>query len=109
MNKDNFEGAVRSAVGKGEQYAGEAFKDKSTSAQGVYESAAGKAQQAYGSAKEAVAGAVSTAGDSLSQSAAATQDKLISIEEDVGSRIRNSPWAAVAIAALIGLLIGKMS
>jgi ElaB/YqjD/DUF883 family membrane-anchored ribosome-binding protein len=154
MNKDNFEGAVRSTIGKGEQLAGDAFKDRSTSAQGVYDQVAGKAQQAYGSARDAVAsgmdaassaassidlgglsdeiarltqtvsdlvqkqasmtrdqvlGAMGSASDNLQQSAAAAQDRLMSMEEDVGSRIRKNPWSAVAIAALVGLLVGKMS
>ncbi len=56
-----------------------------------------------------VAGAMGAAGDSLSQSAASAQDKLTAIEGDVESRIKKNPWGAVAIAALIGLLIGKMS
>jgi ElaB/YqjD/DUF883 family membrane-anchored ribosome-binding protein len=54
-------------------------------------------------------GAVGAAGDNLSQSASVAQDKLISMEEDIGSRIRKNPWSAVAIAALVGLLIGKMA
>jgi ElaB/YqjD/DUF883 family membrane-anchored ribosome-binding protein len=45
----------------------------------------------------------------LSQSAANAQDQFAAIEGDVESRIKKNPWGAVAIAALIGLLIGKMS
>jgi len=57
----------------------------------------------------AMGSAMGTAGDSLSQSAAIAQDKFAAIEGDVESRIKKNPWGAVAIAALIGLLIGKMS
>jgi ElaB/YqjD/DUF883 family membrane-anchored ribosome-binding protein len=60
-------------------------------------------------ARDQVFGAVGVAGDNLSQSASVAQDTLVSIEEDVGTRIRNNPWGAVAVAALIGLLIGKMT
>lgn len=150
MNKDNLEGNVRSAAGQGEKIWGQATNDKTTSAQGVYDDAAGKAQSALGSAKDAVSesvdavsaldfsglrdeiskltqkvsdlaqnqvsagrdqviGAMGAAGDSLSQSAANAQDKFAAIEGDVESRIKKNPWGAVAIAALIGLLIGKMS
>ncbi len=150
MNKDNLEGNVRSAAGQGEKIWGQATNDKTTSAQGVYDDAAGKAQSALGRAKDAVSesvdavsaldfsglrdeiskltqkvsdlaqnqvsagrdqviGAMGAAGDSLSQSAANAQDKFAAIEGDVESRIKKNPWGAVAIAALIGLLIGKMS
>ena len=141
MNKDNLEGTVRSAVGQGE---------KTTTAQGFYDDAAGKARSAFGSSKDAVSGgvdavsaldfsglqdeisklaqkvsdlaqnqvsagrdqvvgAMGAAGETLSQSAANAQDKFAAIEGDVESRIKKNPWGAVAIAALIGLLIGKMS
>ncbi len=53
--------------------------------------------------------AMGTASESLSQSAAIAQDKFAAVEGDVESRIKKNPWGAVAIAALIGLLIGKMS
>ena len=150
MNKDNFEGAVRSAVGHGEKFVGAATDDKATEARGAYNDVAGKAQSAWGSAKDAakemadsgsmpdfsrlredianltqtvsdlaqkqvassreqVAGVVGAASGSLSQSAAVAQDKLTAVEGDVEARIKRNPWGAVAIAALIGLLIGKMS
>jgi ElaB/YqjD/DUF883 family membrane-anchored ribosome-binding protein len=150
MNRDNLEGAPRTAFGQGERLAGDLLKDKQTNAQGRYDEVVGKAQSAVGSAKDAVAsgvdaassidlsgvrdeiakltqtvtdlvqkqasttrdqviGAVGAAGDNLSQSASAAQDTLISMEEDMGTRIRRNPWSAVAIAALVGLLIGKMS
>lgn len=150
MNKDNFEGAVRSAVGHGEKFVGAATDDKATEARGAYNDVAGKAQSAWGSAKDAakemtdsgsipdlsrlredianltqtvsslaqkqvassreqVAGVVGAAGDSLSQSAAVAQDKFAAVEGDVEARIKRNPWGAVAIAALIGLLIGKMT
>jgi uncharacterized protein YjbJ (UPF0337 family) len=66
MNKDNFEGVIRSGVGKAEEKAGEAFKDKSTSAQGAYDQVAGKAQQAFGSAKDAVAKGVEASASAAS-------------------------------------------
>ena len=58
MNKDNFEGTIRSAVGQGEKMLGQATNDRSTTAQGYYDDAAGKARSAVGSAKDAVSGGV---------------------------------------------------
>ena len=150
MNKDHVEGSLRSAMGQGEKLVGQATNDPKTTAQGVYDDAAGKGQSALGSAEDAVSrsadalsaldfsalrdevskltqivadlaqrrvsagrdqvvGAMGAAGDSLSQSAAIAQDKFAAVEGDVEARIKKNPWGAVAIAALIGLLIGKMS
>ena len=146
MNKDHVEGSLRSAMGQGEKVVGQAMNDPRTTAQGIYDDAAGKAQSALGSAADAVnrsadavsaldfsalrdeiskltqmvadlaqrrvsagrdqvVGAMGAAGDGLSQSAAIAQDKFAAVE----ARIKKNPWGAVAIAALIGLLIGKMS
>jgi ElaB/YqjD/DUF883 family membrane-anchored ribosome-binding protein len=67
------------------------------------------AQKQVASSREQVAGVVGAAGDSLSQSAAVAQDKFTALEGDVEARIKKNPWGAVAVAGLIGLLIGKMS
>jgi ElaB/YqjD/DUF883 family membrane-anchored ribosome-binding protein len=150
MNKDNFEGGLRPAVGRGEKSVGAATDDKPSEAGGAYNEVAGGAQKAWGNAKDAakemadsgsipdlsqlrddiarltqtvsdlaqkqvafsrdqVAGVVSAAGDSLSQSAAVAQDKFAAVEGDVEARIKRNPWGAVAVAGLIGLVIGKMS
>src|SRR3984957_1407172 len=58
MNKDNFEGTIRSAVGQGKKILGQATNDRPTTAQAYHDDAAGKARSAVGSAKDAVSGGV---------------------------------------------------
>ena len=67
------------------------------------------AQNQVSAGRDQVIGAMGAAGESLSHSAANAQDKFAAIEGDVESRIKKNPWGAVAIAALIGLLIGRMT
>ena len=47
MNKDNFEGGVRSAVGQGERFVGAATDDKTSEVKGAYNEVAGSAQSAW--------------------------------------------------------------
>jgi ElaB/YqjD/DUF883 family membrane-anchored ribosome-binding protein len=93
----------------------------------TYGDAASKAQTAPGNAKDAVnegvdaasaqvsagrdwvAGAMGSAADNLSRSAANAEDQFAAVASDLESRIKKNPLAPVAIAGLIGLLIGKMS
>jgi ElaB/YqjD/DUF883 family membrane-anchored ribosome-binding protein len=67
------------------------------------------AQDKISAGRDQMVGAMGAAGESLSQSASDAQDKFAAIEGDVESRIKKNPWGAVAVAALIGLLIGKMT
>ena len=67
------------------------------------------AQNQVAVGREQVAGAMGAAGETLSQSAADAQERFAAMEGDVEARIKKNPWGAVAIAALIGLLIGKMT
>ena len=70
---------------------------------------AGLAQKQVASSRDQVAGVVGAAGDSLSQSAAAAQEKFAVVEGDVEARIKKNPWVAVTVAGLIRLLISRMS
>ena len=93
----------------------------------TYGDAAVKAQTALGSARDAVnqgvdavsaqvsagrdrvAGAMGSVADNLSRSASNAEDQFAAVVSDLESRIKKNPLAAIAIAALIGLLIGAMS
>jgi ElaB/YqjD/DUF883 family membrane-anchored ribosome-binding protein len=66
-------------------------------------------QHQAASARGKITDAMGTAGNALSQSASTAQDQLVSIEAEIGSRIKSNPWTAVAIAGLAGLLIAKLS
>jgi ElaB/YqjD/DUF883 family membrane-anchored ribosome-binding protein len=138
MNKDSFEGDVRGKNGNGEHTAGGLMNDamdQTLSAIGSAKDAVASGAQVAeseiralqdqiakmaqtvtqlvqnqaSSVRDQVMDAVGTASDSVSKSAAVAQDALTSMEADVESRIKRNPWSAVAIAALAGLLIGKMS
>ena len=130
MSRENLEGQVRSGIGQAEKIVGQAIGDKATATRGAYDDAAGKAQAALGSAKDAVnetVNAVSsldlsglrnevaklaqTVSDLAHKQVSAGRDQVVGAVEaaDVETRIKKNPWAAVAIAALIGLLLGKMS
>ena len=68
-----------------------------------------RAQNQAFAGRDHLVGAIGSAGEGLSQSAANAQEKFAAIEGDVESRIKKNSWGAVAIAGLIGLLIGKMT
>ena len=139
MNKDGFEGGIRSAIGQGEKKLGQATGDKGSQAQGASDDMMGKAQSALGGAKDAFSKGIDavsaldysglrdevgkltrTVCDLAQRQASAGRDQVFSAmgpageslsqsADEVESRIKRNPWSAVAIAALVGLLIGKMS
>ena len=130
MSRENLEGQVRSGIGQAEKIVGQAIGDKATAARGAYDDAGGKAQAALGSAKDTVNESVNavsaldlsgvrneitklaqTVSDLAQKQVSSGRDQVVGAVEaaDVETRIKKNPWAAVAIAALIGLLIGKMS
>ena len=66
-------------------------------------------QKRVAAGRDQVVSAMGAAGDGLSKSTAMAQDTFATVEGDMESRIKKNPWGAIAIAALIGLLIGRMS
>jgi len=59
-------------------------------------------QKQASSARTQIMDAVGSAADNISQSTSAAQDKLTSLESEVGSSIQKNPWRAVVIAAAGG-------
>ena len=114
MNKDSLEGGVRSTIGQGKKIVGQATDDSAMEAQRAFDYAAEKARSALGSAKEAVNQGVDTVSavdfSGLRNEVAKLTETVSSLQKsDVEARIKKNPWGAVAIAALIGLLIGKIT
>lgn len=80
-------------------------RDVTKLAQTVSDLAQNQAQTARGQ----VTDALSAASDQLAQSAAATQDKLMSLEADLETYVREKPLSSVLVALGVGFLLGKMS
>jgi ElaB/YqjD/DUF883 family membrane-anchored ribosome-binding protein len=128
MNKDSF-GATTRSPASGDEYKGDSFKEKFGGAGAASESdpaavdfaalradvakltqTVGKLMEKQTStARDQVVGMVGAAQDNVAQSASAAQDRLMSFEEDVGSQIKKNPWSAIAVAGVVGFLIGKVS
>jgi uncharacterized protein YjbJ (UPF0337 family) len=107
---DKAAGKARSALGSAKDAVNEGVDTISAlDFSGLRDEVAKLTQTVSGLAQKQMSSAMGAAGDSLSQSTAIAQDKFAAVEGDVEARIKRNPWGAVAIAALIGLLIGKMS
>ncbi len=114
---DDVAGRARSAIGSAKEAIGGGMDAASSlDLSGLRDEVSKLAQQVsdlaqsqLSAGRRQVVGAMGAASDSLSLSASTAQDKFTAIEGDVESRIKKNPWGAVAIAALVGLLIGKMS
>ena len=139
MNKDKFEGGVRSVTGDVKEFAGRTTGDRETQASGTVDKVIGQAQSAVGSAKDAISSVaaevaggdyqklrddiarltdtvsrlvndkVSVASGSVARAASVTQDTVMSIEEDLENRVRGNPLAAIGIAVGVGALLGMMT
>ena len=66
-------------------------------------------QSQAASTRDQVMDTVGAAGDNVTRSAAAAQDKLVSLEADFEAWIKKNPLSAVAIALGLGFLTAKMT
>ena len=69
----------------------------------------GLAQNQAATARGQVTEALGVASDQIAQSAAATQDKVMSLEADLETYVRQKPLYSVLVALGVGFLLGKMS
>jgi ElaB/YqjD/DUF883 family membrane-anchored ribosome-binding protein len=67
------------------------------------------AQTQSASARGQVMDALGAASEQIAQSAAATQDKMMSLEADLETYVRRNPLYSVLVALGVGFLLGKMS
>jgi uncharacterized protein YjbJ (UPF0337 family) len=84
MNEDMIEGVARNGLGALEQATGEVVKDPKLQLKGVKDKVVGQAQEAFGKVRET------------------TTERL----DDVGEFVKERPYAALAIAALVGVVVG---
>ena len=105
---------AQSAIGNAKEALGSGVQAANTEIEALKEQIAKLAQTVSqlmqsqaSSAKDQVMSAVGSASETLSQSATAAQGTLTFVEADVEGRIKRNPWAAIAIAGLVGLLIAK--
>jgi len=100
-------GNAKDALGSGVQAANteiEVLKDQIAK---LAQTVSQLVQSQASTAKDQVMSAVGTASESISHSASAAQGTLTFVEADVEARIKRNPWAALAIAARLGLRIAK--
>jgi ElaB/YqjD/DUF883 family membrane-anchored ribosome-binding protein len=106
-NVQDAVGHAKDALGSGVQAANteiDALKDQIAK---LAQTVSQLVQSQASSAKDQMMSAMGSASDSLSKSASAAQGTLTSVEQDMESRIKKNPWAAIAIAGLLGLVIAK--
>jgi ElaB/YqjD/DUF883 family membrane-anchored ribosome-binding protein/uncharacterized protein YjbJ (UPF0337 family) len=72
------------------------------------ETISGLVQKQAVSTRDQVTDALGSVGENLSQSASVAQDTLMSMQEEIGLRARKNPWSAVAMAVLVGLILGRL-
>ncbi len=126
MDNQDFESAVTSGVGVAEQTAGQALGDGGLQARGAADKAAGrihgeagKAQAAVGDIADKAATLVSKAGDQASAAVARLGDRASEVfdrasasAQKVGDTVepfvKERPYAALAIAAGAGLVLGLL-
>ena len=113
MNENKIEGAFKAGAGKLKSVAGDALDDPEMALSGDALQAEGKVQEAAGVVQEAVtrvAGNVWSVVDGAKGKAKDTYERASDRAEDLVGQVdpfvREQPYAALAIAALGGFVVG---
>jgi ElaB/YqjD/DUF883 family membrane-anchored ribosome-binding protein len=115
MNQDNLEGSAKAGFGKLESVAGDALGDGHMQAKGDARQFEGKAQDLMGSAQDTVGqvadqakAAVSKVTDQAKDVYARASDTAQSVRSQVEPFVEDRPYAALGVAAAVGLLVGLL-
>jgi uncharacterized protein YjbJ (UPF0337 family) len=96
MDENRIAGTAKTLGGKAEESIGRVAGDATTQAEGIVNQVSGAAQDVYGQARDTVADAAS-----------ATRDTASSFERVLRNTIEEQPYTAVAIALILGWLLGR--
>jgi ElaB/YqjD/DUF883 family membrane-anchored ribosome-binding protein len=115
MNPESIEGKINNGIGKVEAEAGEVLGDpgmqlsgEARQFEGAAEDAVGQAKEVIGKtakvAREAVAGAADQAADTYQ----AVRKRAESVVDTVDPFVKEQPYIAVMLAAVVGLIVGAL-
>ena len=115
MSSESLEGKVKNGVGKAEAAVGEVVGDPGLALRGEARQFEGAAEEAIGSAKERLAetakkarAAVADAADQAADAYATLRVQAQSLADTVDPFVKQRPYAALALAALAGLVLGAL-
>ncbi|MEJ0066514.1 MAG: hypothetical protein WDM85_14800 [Caulobacteraceae bacterium] len=115
MNTESIEGKVNNGIGKLEAEAGEVLGDpgmqlsgEARQFEGAAEDAVGKAKEALGKTAKAAREAVAGAADQAAETYQAVRKRAESVVDTVDPFVKEQPYIAVALAAVVGLIVGAL-
>ena len=115
MNEDTLVGSAKTVFGKLESAAGDALGDHGMQAGGAIRQVEGKTQDALGSAEGVLSkvadqakGAASMVSEKATDAYGRAADRVQSVRDQVDPFVAEKPYAALGIAAAVGLLTGLL-
>lgn len=115
MDANIVSGDVKTGLGKLEGSAGDALGDREMQAKGGAKQIEGRTQEAVGSAQQAIGQVADQARDAVSRVAdqakdayGRVSDQAQAVRDTVDPFVKEQPYAALAIAAAAGLLVGLL-
>ena len=115
MNPEELEGKIKNGVGQVEAAAGEVLGDPGMQVSGEARQIEGQAEDAVGKAKEAIGKtakmareAVVNATDHASDTYQTLRRRAEGVADTVDPFVKEQPYIAVALAAVVGLIVGAL-
>ncbi len=113
MNTNEFDGAIKKGAGKARAVIGEAMDDPYMEMDGVEGQIAGGVQEIIGQVQDAIADAADTVaataarvGERARETYADVTIRAQKVADHVDPFVKQQPYAALALAALGGLMLG---
>ncbi|HEX3918418.1 MAG TPA: CsbD family protein [Caulobacteraceae bacterium] len=115
MSRDTVEGKLKNGAGRLQSAAGAALDDPEMQLAGDVTQAQGRVQEVVGVAKDALVKSALEARDFVTDTAHQATDAVSDIRDSargvidtVNPFVRDKPYAALALAALVGLIAGAL-